>query len=775
MAAQDQETDLEKSRNMNAPLTVHPQVVPTPNLPVHGVPERDDEANLQEYWDIIVDGRWMIAAITAVAIVLGVGYALLARPYYESNLLIQVEDSQTSAKSFLGEAASLFDVKTPATAEMEIIRSRMVIGRAVDATLMYVTAVPKRLPLIGDWLARGATELSEPGVFGFGGWVRGSERIVVKKFDVPTSLEERAITLRSDGEGNFSLMLPDSFGVLTGTVGKTLEMNVGGEPLTLLVDRLDGRRGAEFTLERRSRLKIVEDLQSNLKLAEKGRQSGVIDATLQDWDKERLVQVLNEIAQQYVRQNVERKAAEAQKTLAFLDIQLPQFKRQLDVSEEAYNRYRNQKGTVSLDEEARLILVQSVELQGKLLEAQQRRRDLVSRFTVEHPAVKTLDEQIAAFTREIGSLNARVKALPSVQQDAVRLERDVKVNNELYQQLKNNALQLQLIREGKIGNVRLIDSAVMPLEQVRPKKLLTIGLALLVGVIVGVIYTLARAAFFRGIRSPQEVEAQTGLSVYSTIPLSEAQVAVARRVAAKQKGVHILAEVAPSDVAVEALRSLRTALQFTMLDASNNIILITGGTPGVGKSFASSNFAAVMASAGKRILLIDADLRKGHLNQYFGLGREQGLSELISGAIGREQAIKKSVLPNLDFMPTGSYPPRPAELLVSSAFSNLLSTLSGLYDVVIIDSAPVLVTADTLSIATHVGTLLLVARAEQTFIGDLHESVRRLSHSGKTPTGVLFNALDLTRRHYGKYGYRYGAYNYSTYKYRYGVARGDSI
>ncbi len=238
---------------------------------------------------------------------------------------------------------------------------------------------------------------------------------------------------------------------------------------------LEGKPGAEFNLVRRSRLDIIEGLQQNLKLAEKGRQSGVIDATLQDTDRDKLTLILNEIGQQYVRQNVERKAAEAQKTLAFLDVQLPQFKKQLDQSEEAYNRYRNQQGTVALDEEAKLILGRSVDLQSKLLEAQQKRRELISRFTAEHPTVKTLDEQIAAWNREIGSLNARVKGMPSVQQDALRLERDVKVNNELYQQLRNNALQLQLIREGKIGNVRLIDPAAMPEEPVKPKRRLITG------------------------------------------------------------------------------------------------------------------------------------------------------------------------------------------------------------------------------------------------------------------------------------------------------------
>lgn len=750
---------------MNAPHPLHQQLAlnPAPSAPMS---EGHDEVNLVEYWDIIVDSRWLIAIITAVAVTIGGAYAFLASPIYESNLLIQVEDSTSSAKSFLGDASSLFDVKTPATAEMEIIRSRMVIGRAVDDTLLYISAGPRYLPLVGGWLARNAKALSEPGFLGFGGWVTGNEKIKVSSFEVPAEMEGTRFRLIARADGQFELSHPDMEQSLRGSVGKALTTSLGSGTLNLNITELEGKPGAEFELVRRSRLKTIERLQQNLKLAEKGRQSGVIDATLQDGDRKKLTLILNEIGQQYVRQNVERKAAEAQKTLAFLDVQLPQFKKQLDQSEEAYNQYRNQKGTVSLDDEAKLILTRSVDLQSKLMEAQQRRRELVSRFTSEHPSVKTLDDQISAWNREITSLNVRVKGMPSVQQDALRLERDVKVNNELYQQLRNNTLQLQLIREGKIGNVRLIDSAASPEEAVKPQRPLTVALSLLLGGLVGVILALARAAFFRGVRSPQEVEAQTGLNVYSTIPLSEAQQTMARRVSEKQPGVHVLAQYAPQDVAVESLRSLRTALQFAMLEANNNRVLITGGTPGVGKSFVSANFSAVLASAGKRVLLIDADLRKGHLNQYFGVGREGGLSELIAGTLSDDKAIRCGVLPNLDFISTGMLPPNPAELVVSAAFGNLLERLSGQYDLVIIDSAPVLVAADTLSVAAHAGTLLLVARAEKTYIGDLHESARRLAHSGKAATGVLFNALDLTRRHYGKYGYKYGAYSYGGYRYR---------
>lgn len=761
MAASHPTTLTTTSTSMNAPHPLQNQLTTS----AASLPSEDDEINLLEYWDIIVDNRWLVGAITTLALMGGAAYAFLAKPVFETNLLIQVEDSASSAKSFLGEAASLFDVKTPATAEIEIIRSRMVIGQAVDNTLLYIDARPRYLPLVGDWLARRSKSLSEPGLFGIGGWVMGKEKIKVTTFNMPREFEGSRFGLVT-GEGDrYTLTHPKIDEDLTGTVGVPLAATTPAGSLTLMVTMLEGKPGAQFELIRHPRLEVIERLQDKLKLVEKGRQSGVIDATLQDTDRSKLALILNEIGQQYVRQNVERKAAEAQKTLAFLDVQLPQFKRQLDQSEETYNRYRNQKGTVSLDEEAKLILNRTVELQTKRFDAQQKRREFVSRFTAEHPSVRTLDDQIAAWDRQIESMNVRVKNLPNIQQDALRLERDVKVNNELYQQLRNNTLQLQLIREGKIGNVRLIDSAVMADEPVKPNRWLAINLALAFGIAGGVLAALARNALLRGIRNPQEIEAHTGLAVYSTIPLSEAQQLMAKNVASKELGQHILAITAPQDVAVESLRSLRTALQFAMLEAPNNRVLITGATPGVGKSFVSANFAAVLASGGKKILLVDADLRKGHLNQYFGVQRGGGLSELVAGTITPNQAIRRQLVPNLDVITTGVLPPNPAELMASAAFAKWVEALSADYDLMIIDTAPVLAAADTLSVANSAGTLLLVARAEQSQLGELHESSRRLAHAGKTVSGVLFNAVNLSRRHSGGYGYRYGGYKYRQYSY----------
>ncbi len=725
----------------------------------------DRDLDIGHYIDVLLAQKWLILIVTLVTLAIGTAYALLERPVYQPVALIQVEDQQGSEnKSALGEAAGLFDVRTPTSAEMEIIRSRMVVAPAVEATKLYISSTPRYIPYIGGWMARNSSGLSDPGVLGFPGYVSGTERIVVSQFDVPGPLEGTPFRVTAKGGGQYTIEHPRLAAPLSGTVGTPLNAQTEEGPIALQVDQLAGKSGAEFDLVRSAKPQTIAEVQGELKLEERGKTSGIIAVSMMGTDPYRTTRVLNAVGAQYVRQNIERKAAEAQKTLAFLDVQLPQFKRQLEASEEVYNRFRNQKATVAFNEEATAVLTESVDRQTRLLEAQQRRRELESRFTAAHPSVQTLDAQIAALQREIGSIQSRIKGLPAIQQEAVRMERDVKVNTELYQSLLNNALQLRLVKEGKVGNVRVLDEAVVPEIPVKPNRKVIVGAALALGLFLGILVAFLRNAFIeQRIRDPHEVETHTGLPVFSTIPLSGAQGAIAKRRLTGATGVRLLAIEHPDDPAVESLRSLRTAMQFAMLESPNNRVLITGATPGLGKSFVSANFAALMAAAGKRTLLIDADLRRGHAHQYFGLQRHGGLSELIAGSLTVQQTVHRQVVPDLDFLATGQLPPNPSELLVSESFKATLERLSELYDLVVVDTPPVLVAADTMTVAAHTGTVLLVARADQSTMGELKESVRRLALGGRAATGVLLNAMNVDKRAYS--AYKYGRYRYTNYNY----------
>jgi tyrosine-protein kinase Etk/Wzc len=735
-------------------MTQFNQQSPPPVIEEEGV-------DLARYIDILIDSRWLIISIALVVTFFGVVYAMLAKPIYQANILIQVEDGNSTKGILGGDISALLDVKTGAAAEIEILRSRMIASRAVDNLKLNVSVQPKYFPVFGAWLARRNKQLSDPGFLGFSGYVWGSESVELSTFNVSELL---AGTFILTVEANNKYLLEDFNKKLSlkGQIGVALNATTEKGNIELLINSIHAKPGAQFFLSYGDRLDAIEDVQKSIVIAEKGKQSGVIGVTLEGTNPVMTSNILNEIGQEYVQQNVERKSEEAEKSLNFLGRQLPELKRQLEQSEAKYNELRKSGGTIDLKEEAKLILQQSVNAQTKLIELKQKREELLTRFTSDHPAVIGIDNQIRALNAEIKIIAEQIKKLPLLEQDVLRLTRDVKVNTDLYTALLNSSQQLRLIKAGKVGNVRLVDPAIVPKNPIKPNRNNIIFLSVLIGIFFGVISVFIKKSLFGGVNDPHEIEQNLGLTVYASIPHSERQKKLFEQIKNKAKQTLVMATIAPTEIAIESLRSFRTALQFAMLESKNNIVLITGPTPGLGKSFVSVNLAAVLAVTGKKVLLIDGDFRKGYLNQYFGIGREKGFSDHIIGSITLDQAIRKNVIENMDFIPTGNIPPNPSELMLNERFSESLHLLSANYDLVVIDSPPVLAVSETSIIGAYVGAVFMVARAEVSTLGEVKESVKRLKQAGVPIKGVIFNDLKLRP---GRYGYKYGRYRHAEYSY----------
>lgn len=723
--------------------------------------DTDDEPRLAEYRDILLDHKWLICAVMGVALLAAIAYTVIATPVYRGNLLLQIEDSAPESKSFLTDTTGLGELKTTAAGEIQVLGSRMVIGAAVDKVGLQVSAEPRYLPMIGPWLARRADDLSNPGFLGFGGYVSGTERIAVSRFSVPPQFEDTAaFTVTAQGDGRYTVNHELLDGPLNGVVGQPLRQPVGNGFIDIQIAELAGKSGAEFNVAVASRVNAIERLQQRLLMSEQGKQSNVVSVALEDSDRDRLSLVLNAIAAQYVQQNMDRKSAEAEKTLSFLNAQLPVFERQLKASEDAYARFRNQHGTVAFDEEARVWLKNSSDLQMNLLELKQNRLDLTRINNNSHPKVQTLNQQIAAVESQIGDFNKKIAAMPNIQRDALRLERDMRANSAQYQSMQNNALQMRLLKEGKVGNVRLLDNAMVSKAPIKPQKSLIVALALVLGALIGPALAIFLTRSKGGIQNPGEVSANTGLELYGVIPQSPEQSLLKRD---KEKGSsgELLADTYPYSQSIEALRGLRVGLKLALDNAQNNRILITGPTPGIGKSFIATNFAMLLAQTGKRILMIDADLRKGGNSAEFGLSRERGLSDVLDAGLSVEDAIRKNVRPNLDVLTTGKLPRHPSDMLESNAFIALLDQLSASYDHVVIDTTPILFAADAVAIAPACGCVLLVAKAGNSELKDLKESIRRLAQAGAPVDGLLLNGMDVSRRYGGTYGSKSHDYRYA--------------
>ncbi len=712
------------------------------------------EENLASYLELISHQRWLIICVALLVSLCGVLYAYLATPQYESNLLVHVEEKgQREPKNILGEAGSMIDYKTPSAAEIELLRSRQVIARAVDRLKLYIEVKPKRIPIIGKVFSTLGAVNYFPALQSAGGYAWGKEAISVSEFSVPQPFENRIFKIRALEQGSFQLIESQSGLKQHGQVGQSLKIAIPEGEIVLLVEDIYAAPNVEFELVRSSRLAIIESVQTSLTVNELGKLSGMISATLKGARADQVYRLLTEIGNEYMTQNSSRRTEEADKSLAYLNRRLPELRQQLEQAEARYNQFRNTNGTVDIGEEGRLSLQRSAVARTRRIELEQKRSELLTRFTTHHPSIVAVDEQLSEVNRELREAGTHLKSLPLLEQEMVRLARDVKVNNELYSALLASSQQLQLISIGKTSNVHMVDAPERPERPVTPNRPRIIAVAIFLGISMGLLAAFVRRSLQTALVEPAQIEKLFGLPVYASIPHSKEQHQFSAKNSA-QKQIPVLARIANNDPAIESLRNFRSALKFCLTQCRNNIVLITGPTEGLGKSFVSVNLAYLMAASGKRILLIDGDLRDGHLHRYFGRARIRGLSDVLSGA-DFNSCLATNVIDNLDFLSTGHLPANPSELLLRAELALCLSLVAPRYDVIVIDAAPLLAVADSLILGTHAGAIFLATRSGVTRPGDIAESLQRLARAGLSAKGLLFN--DFTPRS-GHYSYRYGGY-----------------
>ncbi|EQC04252.1 tyrosine-protein kinase [Aeromonas salmonicida subsp. pectinolytica 34mel] len=704
----------------------------------------NDEIDLGRLLGYLIDGRWWIVSITCFFMMMGVAYALLVTPVFKANALLQVE-KKASGTALLGDMADVLGgEQADAAAEIELLTSRMVLGRTVQELHLDTVVIPDFFPLVGRGVSR---LMGQP-----------YPKMAVSRFEVAPELVGVPLTLTLGEDKHFTLEVEGR--VLEGQVGKLLEQ----DDLTLLLSDVAAQDGQVFTLLKQPVLDVIGELQSGLQVSEKGKNTGIISLALEGEDKGRIRAVLDNISQNYLQQNVLRKTEEAQKSLDFLQTHLPQVKDDLNRSEELLNTYRQQNESVDLSLEAKAALDTMVGIEKQLNELTFREAELQQLYTRQHPAYIALMEKRQTLINTKNNINKSIKRLPKTQQGILRLTRDVQVGQEIFVQLLNKQQELNIMKAGTIGNVRIIDDAAVQTRAVKPKKPLIVVLATLLGGMLSVGLILVRAAFHRGVESPEQLE-EMGLSVYATIPYSEDQAKIEQQ--QKKKGRKamalneaLLAARNPADLAMESLRSLRTSLHFAMMEAKNNIVMISGPGPGpgLGKTFVSTNFAATLAMGGKKVLVIDADLRKGCMQKVMGQEMGAGLSAYLAGQSEMMQVISKTSFDGLDFVCRGAVPPNPSELLMHPRFKALLDWAAEHYDFVIVDSPPILAVTDAAIVGQHVGASLLVARFAKTAVKEVEVAIRRFEQNGVVIKGILLNAVEKkASSYYGNYGY----YQYS--------------
>lgn len=734
------------------------------NTPATPANDTSDEIDLLALLGALIDRKFTIIACTVLFAVAGIAYAMLTTPVYMANAVIQIEQKVQGVGSLLGQGDTSASNSAAAT-EIELLKSRNVIGQAVTNLKLDVVTQPKLFPVIGSYFFRRYNRTPENPVaaplLSLGSYAWGGERLDIFELEVPSGYIGQALTLRAGDAESFTLHDPAGNELLAGKVGDVVEE--GG--FRLQVAELVAGPGTEFSAIKRNFLNTTLAYQGRIQASEKSRDSGILTISLESPYPNHAVTTLDEVSRLYVRQNVERKSAEAQQRLDFLKDQLPEVRRQLEAAEAALNAYQASAGSVNITIETQAVLDQVVEMDTSIADLMLKRSELERRFTREHPSFQALAEQLGQLEARRDRLVQRVGGLPETQQELLRLSRDVKVSTEIYTAMLNTSQELDVMRAGTVGNVRIVDSAVVNVGQpVKPKKALIVLLSTLFGALLGIVIALLRHALNRGIENPELIE-QLGLPVYASVPFSKDQQLLEKsfRGRTTTQSSHLLAATNPADLAIESLRSLRTSLHFAMLEAKNNVLMISGPSPSVGKSFVSANLAAIVAQTGKKVVLVDGDMRKGYVHKLINRDPEPGLSGLLVSTHTLADVIHKTEIENLHFISRGQIPPNPSELLMHANFETLLQQLSKMYDMVIIDTPPILAVTDAALVGRLAGTSLIVTRFGMNPAREIQQTLLRFRNNGIDIKGAIFNAVE---KKASAYGYGYGNYGYYQYEYK---------
>ncbi|MGG4721151.1 polysaccharide biosynthesis tyrosine autokinase [Klebsiella pneumoniae] len=708
-----------------------------------------DEIDLGRLLGELVDHRKLIIAVTSLFTLCALIYALFATPIYQADALIQVEQKQANA--ILSNLSQMLpDSQPQSEPEIALLKSRMILGKTVDDLNLQAVIKPKYFPIFGR------------------GWQRLSGKkdgeLVVSRLYLPTSEDIDVPKVELTVKDNEHFVVKGDDFTFNGKVGELLD----DKGISIKVDKIDAEPGSKFTISYITRLEAITKLQEVLSVADQGKDTGILVLSITGDNPELITNIIDSISNNYLSQNIARQAAQDAKSLEFLSNQLPKVRNDLDVAEDKLNEYRRKNDSVDLSLEAKSVLEQIVNVDNQLNDLTFRESEISQLYTKEHPNYKALMEKRKTLQEEKAKLNKRVSVMPETQQEILRLSRDVESGRAVYMQLLNRQQELNIAKSSAIGNVRIIDNAVAQTKPVKPKKIVIILIGFIFGSVVAIGIVLLRVFLRRGIESPEQLE-ELGINVYASIPVSEAFANNAVKKASwKNKNYDIkqafLAVENPADLAIEAIRGLRTSLHFAMMESRNNILMISGASPNAGKTFVSTNLAAVIAQSGKKVLFIDTDMRKGYKHNLFNVENTKGLSDILSGKMTVERAIQPLSMAGFDFIARGAVPPNPAELLMHKNFDALLSWASQNYEIVVLDTPPILAVTDAAIIGNYVGTTLLVARFEQNTAKEIEVSVRRFEQSGVIVKGCILNGIIKKASSYYSYGYNHYGYTYTDNK-----------
>ncbi|MGB5219243.1 MAG: polysaccharide biosynthesis tyrosine autokinase [Smithella sp.] len=778
----------------------------------------EEEINIFDYIGVIMR-RWKIVVVALFAVFLIVAvYTFMTKPIYEASATIHVKDDKSKGM-VLGDLG--LKESNPVSAEIELLKSRSNAEQVVE-----------RLHL--NWKID-----------------KKSDGLFFNIMEFTSTARKPVYKVTMTGADTFAVRDNNGNLVGTGRSGNLLKT----KDFSLLLNNVKGAKGDSFRLNLSSFNATAESLRKSIKANEVGRMTGIIRASYTSTDPVLAKKVVDELVTAYINRSVDVKAAESARTVTFLENQLKELRGELNTSENKLQNYKSLTGIMQLDGEANTLITKISEMEKeraaaaiqrqqldfatrsmrsamrkgevyspghlgndsagmamsalstKLSELQVQKSELLSKYTPQHHAVKSVQTQIDAVQRKIlailetsrndlvkqeqsisgqlSSYDNKIKQLPAAEQDLASLTRVTKVNSDMYTFLLQKQEEARIAKESTISNLDIVDPANLPEWPIKPNIPQNLLLGLIGGLALGIGLAFFQEYLDDTIKDPDQAKRATGICLLATIPSfvthetqrsalphQQSLPQLAGRDAFLDEKVpkknYLITHEEPKSLASEAFRSLRTSLHFSAINKDKKTMLFTSSFPKEGKSTVSSNTALVLAQTGARVLIVDCDLRRSSLHEKFGYTKSPGLSEVLTRDVTIEQAINKTATPGLDLLCAGTTPPNPSELLGSEQMRQLLINQRENYDFIIIDAPPVLAVTDApvLTMVTDVVVLVMeagrvpikAAQHMKEILGRLNAPIAGIVMNDKTGKGEAYTYYN--RNYYGKaYGYR-GGYGY---------------
>ena len=740
------------------------------NLSNSASKEDNDEIDLMALLFAILRGWKTIVFFAILGLIIGVLYSRYVNPTYRSDALIQI-DEKSSGLPALGENISdlLGSENSKAQTEAELIRSRMILEPVVNQLHLRIQLADLEVSAIDKVINdRTHTQINAPE----GVSLKTAEgQVQISEFNVSQAYLNQPFTLSREGTG---FVLTNGFDDFKGQLNQPQKFSGVDGQIHITVNDLPAD-GHAIRITKHSLQTTTDDINKSLSVVEKGKQTGIIELSMTGANQQQTSMILKDIILSYIGQNQSRGSEETTKTINFMETQIPILKKKLEDAEGVFNEFRKKYGTIDVATEAELLLTENSNIDLQLNELKLKKADLTTYYTEEHPLVIQIDEQLKVLRDRKQTIDNTIAGLPELQREFLKLSQDTEINREIYLTLLKNYQQLQIAKAGQLGFARIVDLPISTYRAIAPKKLLIIILAGLLGAMLGTMLVLLKNMLRNVVKDPERLEAKTGVPVVATVPRSPLLTRL--RKSNKKAPNRLLAYVDNNSLSYEAIKSLRTNLMFGMPAQGRagqraKVILITGESPGVGKSFISSNLTEVFAQLDKKVLIMDADMRLGELHKMFSMSQDNGLGDYLSQdkthlskdnaqvskiVANQEDYLASFIHPtgidNIDFMPRGQHPRNPASLLANGSFDHLIKELNLHYDYIVIDSPPVLAASDAMILSQYADKVLMVARYDKSIEGQVVYAVNQMNKANVKVDGIILN--DVQQGLLSKYSYHY--------------------